>query len=724
MKQTLLLLCTFYASFCFAQAVAYQPGNMQDCKPWPGLGGDYDLTTQIPFILGDQDPTQFSVSFYTGLGNPETATNPIPNPQNYQSLVPAPTPVVIYARVDSSLDSTYAITSFELYSVFFMAYSDTMIHCEGFQVPYLALGEYYSEPGGQGIIYPAGSYITEPTHIYAYGELNGCVLEKDQVITPQYAQLPNPLPALTACDPNGDGITVFNLQEIVPQLTFGVSSNTVEYYNTYADAENGVNAIANTANYQNNTPYSQTIYVKKYDFSCSSIASMDLIAEPCEGSILYGTVHYDANANSCTEGGIALAGFQLLYGNGATQLTAFSDWQGNYYLPGLSNGEGTLTTAESYNSVPLNEQSLNVNIQNEETEYNFCVTPTATVNDASISITPLLNMVPGFQAPYQLQVTNRGNTVMSGEIILTYNSTLIYFTSAPAGVVSSGNTVTAAYTGLQPFESASFNIYFQGYIPPVLNGGDVLDFSAVLTEPDDVPDNNVAMLNQTVVNSYDPNDITVHEGEFITPEQATGYLRYTIRFQNEGTANAQNIRVDGLLDENLDSSTFRPVASSHSMQAVRDGAQVSFIFDGINLPFTDADEPGSHGWLTYEVKPKAGLEPGDSMMASAGIYFDFNQAILTNTVSTTIQEVNSTQQFTRDSFIIYPNPAAGNVTVNITDFTGAAEIYVTDVLGKMVLQQKAVTKTANLDVSQLKSGIYFIKLNARGASATKKLIME
>ncbi|MDN3675881.1 hypothetical protein QWY90_00805 [Flavobacterium paronense] len=48
-------------------------------------------------------------------------------------------------------------------------------------------------------------------------------------------------------------------------------------------------------------------------------------------------------------------------------------------------------------------------------------------------------------------------------------------------------------------------------------------------------------LRQIVVGSLDPNDKTCVEGNEVAPEFIDEYVHYVIRFENTGTANAENI---------------------------------------------------------------------------------------------------------------------------------------------------------------------------------------
>src|SRR5690606_2517252 len=139
--------------------------------------------------------------------------------------------------------------------------------------------------------------------------------------------------------------------------------------------------------------------------------------------------------------------------------------------------------------------------------------------------------VPGFSMTYVMKVFNVGTTPLSGSATFTYDQNILSFISAsPAQTGQSANTLTFTYTGLAPFSQATYYMYFTVFPPPTVNSGVILEVSAeTTTDQLDVNlSNNTVALQQMVVNSYDPNDITVHEGPFILPEQLDDYLHYTI----------------------------------------------------------------------------------------------------------------------------------------------------------------------------------------------------
>src|SRR5690606_35290187 len=153
---------------------------------------------------------------------------------------------------------------------------------------------------------------------------------------------------------------------------------------------------------------------------------------------------------------------------------------------------------------------------------------------------------------------------------------------------------------------------------------------------DETPQDNTAALNQTVVNSFDPNDKTCLEGNVVTPDIIGQFVHYVIRFENTGTFAAENIVVKDIIDTaKFDVNTLVPLSGSHSfVTRITNINQLEFIFENINLPF---DDTNNDGYVAFKIKTKPTLQVGDAFSNTASIYFDYNFPIVTNTATTTIQ---------------------------------------------------------------------------------------
>ena len=82
----------------------------------------------------------------------------------------------------------------------------------------------------------------------------------------------------------------------------------------------------------------------------------------------------------------------------------------------------------------------------------------------------------------------------------------------------------------------------------------------------------------------------------------------------------------------------------------------------------------------------------------------------------------SVDSFTVSNFSLYPNPTnTGFVNITTTS-SEKVNVNVFDILGKKVISQTLNNNTLN--VSDLNSGVYIVKLTQNGASTTKKLVIE
>ncbi|MDC1162113.1 T9SS type A sorting domain-containing protein, partial [Tenacibaculum sp.] len=251
---------------------------------------------------------------------------------------------------------------------------------------------------------------------------------------------------------------------------------------------------------------------------------------------------------------------------------------------------------------------------------------------------------PGFDSGYQLVYKNRGTTVLDGSISFQFDNKLQSFISSTSSYASKNtNTVFYNFINLKPYETRKIDIVMNTLAPPTVNDGDLASFQANITigETDVTPSDNMFLLNQVVVNSFDPNDKAVIEGISININEVNKYLHYIVRFQNTGSASAINVRIKDILSNYLDWETLTPVSASHEYFAkVTNGNIVEFIFNEINLPAQKDDDIGSNGFISFKIKPKKNIEIGDVISGKANIYFDFNLPITTNVVNTEIIDVS------------------------------------------------------------------------------------
>jgi uncharacterized repeat protein (TIGR01451 family) len=114
-------------------------------------------------------------------------------------------------------------------------------------------------------------------------------------------------------------------------------------------------------------------------------------------------------------------------------------------------------------------------------------------------------------------------------------------------------------------------------------------------------------------------------------------IDYTIRFQNTGTDTAFNIVITDTLNEDLQANTLQMVTSSHNCKTTVKNNIIFFEFLNILLPDSNVNEPKSHGFISFKIKPKVTVAVNTTIPNKAAIYFDYNAPVITNTAGTFIK---------------------------------------------------------------------------------------
>ncbi|MEZ4837702.1 T9SS type A sorting domain-containing protein [Flavobacterium sp.] len=442
-----------------------------------------------------------------------------------------------------------------------------------------------------------------------------------------------------------------------------------------------------------------------------------------------GNVKFNLNNNNCATGiNFPRRAVRALTNN--FNYRTYTDTNGNYSIniPNI-NESYTITALENlsplFTSNPASRivnSTANVNSVNYGNQ-NFCISSTTTINDLSISFINTNDAIPGFVANYIIFFHNNGTTVMNGTVSLSFDNSKLSFSNAtPSPDTVVGSSLEWNFSNLLPFETRSIPVTFSVFTPPTVEINDVLSFSAMVNPiaSDVTPLDNTKVINQTVVSSFDPNDKTVLEGAFIEESQANEYLTYLTRFQNSGTANAAFVIIKETLDANLDWTTFTPIAESHNANIeILNGNELTYSFPNINLPYEEIEPELSNGWMLYKIKLKNNFTLGDIASSSSAIYFDFNQPIITNTVTTQFAPL-SIGENNFNNFKITPNPATNAIMISMENELNAY-YEIISVNGKKLTKGK-VNHLKPIDISLLNSGFYFINISSENNKMTYKLI--
>ena len=360
---------------------------------------------------------------------------------------------------------------------------------------------------------------------------------------------------------------------------------------------------------------------------------------------IIGSLVIDINEDDCASGTVPMPHKLVSTNDGVDTLATFSAAANGKFQFNVNEGNFTTSAFSDIPNFSVTPSSIISSFAepNHLTDtIQFCYQIEEEVVDLSVQLIPLTEARPGFISSYALVYQNQGASVENGTVSFEYDAASMEFLESSETPLSvSDGLITFAVNDFFLFENRRIQIDMQVLAPPTVNFGENLSFTARIESPgEDINEaDNLFTLDQIVIGAYDPNDISVREGVEILPEETSEYLHYLIRFQNTGNASAINVRVENKLDYNLDPGTLELEGLSHDYRVeIVNNNMVSFIFDNINLPDSLSNEPASHGYIAYRIKPISDIALGDSIHNTASIYFDFNEPIITNTVTTTVVE--------------------------------------------------------------------------------------
>jgi len=441
-----------------------------------------------------------------------------------------------------------------------------------------------------------------------------------------------------------------------------------------------------------------------------------------------GSVKNDFNANGCDPLDNPLPYFQLHSTDGTNSGVFLSNSQGDYTIP-VQEGTHTITPVlENTDYFTISPTEFTVDFPADPTPFlqNFCILPNGNHPDLEIEIIPTFPARPGFETSYKIVYHNKGTQMQSGEIKFRFYPVTQFVSSIPDISSQDTENLYYDYVDLKPFETREINLVMNVNGPmdnPPINIGDYLGYKATIypVVDDETPNDNKFELKQQVVGSLDPNDKTCLQGESVGPETAGEYVHYLIRFENTGNYPAENIVVKDVIDtEKFEVSTLRALNGSHEFHSRIKENVVEFIFENINLPF---DDQNNDGYVLFKIKTKPELQLGDTFSNEAAIYFDYNFPVITNEYITTIEEQLETPDFDfGNKFVLYPNPSKNILNIQKKATTEITSVEIYNLLGQVVIA--IPSKTEMIDVSSLKAGTYFVKLNSNKGKSYSKFIKE
>ncbi|REJ81724.1 MAG: T9SS C-terminal target domain-containing protein [Bacteroidetes bacterium] len=337
----------------------------------------------------------------------------------------------------------------------------------------------------------------------------------------------------------------------------------------------------------------------------------------------------------------------------------------------------------------------------------------------------LSGIIPGRTGRVCVFAYDRGCNAPSGQIKVILDPMLTALPDSQSSYTISGDTLIWNYTPSQNYWSYCANVMTS----TSATLGDTACVTMLL-EPvngDTNPADNTVIQCAPVRTSWDPNDkLAFPEGEGPTNAIRPGTLiDFTIRFQNTGTAEAYDIYILDTLDRNFDLNSFEITGHSHPMSFnILTGDILRFTFNNIMLPDSNTNEPQSHGYVSYRIRPLSGTTHGTVLYNTAGIYFDYNPPVITNTTMHTIDFTLNVNNLTSNSDIsIYPNPASDLIHLKWKT-SEERKVELVNMQGSVILGLNSVSQMQTVKSNKLASGIYFLRIQSNTGISTHKIIIR
>lgn len=552
------------------------------------------------------------------------------------------------------------------------------------------------------------------TSLFFYGGLQ-TTMDVSNLVDLQLATFSNT--SLTSIDvSNSPAMGEFSVTNNPDLVYLNVKDGT---QGNYVGISECPNLIAVCANEEDVQPLYASITMQGSSNPNLSVTSYCTFNPGGNYNTIKGSIVYDFNNNGCGDD-TAQPFIKLNINDGTEQGYSFADSTGNYTFytqegdfivtPQLENS--TLFTVSPVNTTvnfPTNNNSVSTN--------NFCITANGVQPNAEIIVAPVLPARPGFDATYEIVYKNTGNQILSGQVYFYYQDAVLDLvnTSVPTSAEATG-LLTWNYTDLYPFESRSIYVTLNVNGPmetPAVNNGDELIFN-VGTNP--INGNEIVFsYHQTVVGSFDPNDIICLQGANAAPSEIGNYLHYIVNFENTGTAPAENIVIKVEIDETkYDVPSLQLLSGSHPVEASINNNTAEFIFKNIQL------DTNGHGNILLKVKSKESLNVGDTVTKKANIFFDYNFPIETNDANTTFQELAVEEHLKDNSIFVYPNPSHSLVNVEASSVINSVQVY--DIQGRLLMTHLAGDLKTTIDISNKADGVYFFKINSDKGIKVEKII--
>jgi hypothetical protein len=158
-----------------------------------------------------------------------------------------------------------------------------------------------------------------------------------------------------------------------------------------------------------------------------------------------------------------------------------------------------------------------------------------------------------------------------------------------------------------------------------------------------------------------------------------------------------------------------------------DGNRLIFKYLNINLADSASNETASKGYVEYQILPKNAMVLNEKIFNTAYIYFDYNNPIVTNTsVNWCTNQIMSIDEVleNKSQLIIYPNPVGFGQKITLSNLNKEKSKVTLFTINGVQVSEFEISEVKNqIDLKDLKSGIYILRVESNGIVFTKKMVI-
>jgi|GEM_PF-2108009 len=380
----------------------------------------------------------------------------------------------------------------------------------------------------------------------------------------------------------------------------------------------------------------------------------------------------------------------------------------------------SLTVENDLESWPTNTTSNSIDLTNTSNYYNhFGLSSNDPIYRGNINYAQSGVFICEQPASLFLSITNSGNSSIDAELMFDLDPFFTFQDANPVLEEQDGQNLTWLIEDIPAGNTVYLTIYVTA--PDWQSMGELLTNTVILNVYDqegNLQDSDTQIEEDVLFCSYDPNDKQVFPAGITENHYVPSGTRfeYFIRFQNTGNYFATDVTVTDPISELLDLESFELVSTSHYCIPSIDfeNRVIDFHFPDIMLPDSTANEPDSHGSITFLIDHVANVVQPAPIENTAYIYFDSNPAVVTNTTLSTIDDLNTIFELSSSvKMEVYPNPASSELTIRTPEAQDFSTLVVKDALGRSVIDQTNHQVQSTLAISELPDGMYILEWRSK-----------